>query len=148
MLLLISSLLDLQVSCLFYSKFYVIRNQIFISFFAMGREDDSAVVHSSIALLQERFRQLERAKEMRQEKELLQRVSESRHVCAASMPYVPSGSFVCSDLMMIQPRLALEFALYSEADIRIKYPQVQAAQRVSEETNKFDGSDVDTSLHL
>ena len=37
----------------------------------MGREShDPTVVHSSIALLQERFRQLQRVKEMREEREL------------------------------------------------------------------------------
>ncbi|GKV49487.1 hypothetical protein SLEP1_g56238 [Rubroshorea leprosula] len=42
------------------------------------RQIDPTVVHPSIALLQERFRQLERAKEMRQEKELLRMLLESR----------------------------------------------------------------------
>ncbi|GKV38373.1 hypothetical protein SLEP1_g46290, partial [Rubroshorea leprosula] len=42
------------------------------------RQIDPTVVHPSIALLQERFRQLERAKEMRQEKELLPMLPESR----------------------------------------------------------------------
>lgn len=44
----------------------------------MGRENsDQAVVHSSIALLQERFRQLQRVKEMREERELLRLFSSS-----------------------------------------------------------------------
>ncbi|KAF4394104.1 hypothetical protein F8388_017917 [Cannabis sativa] len=38
---------------------------------------DGTSHHSSIALLQERFRQLQRAKEMREEKELLRLLSES-----------------------------------------------------------------------
>lgn len=44
----------------------------------MGREihDRTHVVHSSIALLQERFRQLQRVKEMREERELLRILSE------------------------------------------------------------------------
>ncbi|ONK59826.1 uncharacterized protein A4U43_C08F11220 [Asparagus officinalis] len=38
----------------------------------MGRQgNDPTVFHSSIALLQERFRQLQRVKEMREERELL-----------------------------------------------------------------------------
>ncbi|XP_054800523.1 uncharacterized protein LOC129304762 [Prosopis cineraria] len=49
----------------------------------MGREShshDPTVVHSSIALLQERFRQLQRVKEMREEKELLRVLtSEPKH---------------------------------------------------------------------
>lgn len=43
----------------------------------MGRENhDPTVVHSSIALLQERFRQLQRAKEMREERELQKMLTE------------------------------------------------------------------------
>ncbi|KAJ6314515.1 hypothetical protein OIU78_018070 [Salix suchowensis] len=44
---------------------------------------DPAIIHSSIALLQERFRQLERAKEMRQQRELLKLFSEADHVQSA-----------------------------------------------------------------
>nr|VVW60284.1 unnamed protein product [Nymphaea colorata] len=44
----------------------------------MGRHaNDSAVLHSTIALLQERFRQLQRVKEMREEKELMRLVAET-----------------------------------------------------------------------
>uniref|UniRef100_A0A803QBX2 Uncharacterized protein n=1 Tax=Cannabis sativa TaxID=3483 RepID=A0A803QBX2_CANSA len=41
---------------------------------------DGTSHHSSIALLQERFRQLQRAKEMREEKELLRLLSESERI--------------------------------------------------------------------
>ncbi|KAF4368777.1 hypothetical protein F8388_021389 [Cannabis sativa] len=41
-----------------------------------SHEYPSQVVHSSIALLQERFRELQRVKEMREEKELLRLLSE------------------------------------------------------------------------
>ncbi|CAL0334559.1 unnamed protein product [Lupinus luteus] len=45
----------------------------------MGREShDSTSVQSSIALLQERFRQLERVKEMREERELLKMYTEPK----------------------------------------------------------------------
>lgn len=43
----------------------------------MGRESsDQTMTHSSIVLLQERFRQLQRAKEMREEKQMLRLFSE------------------------------------------------------------------------
>ncbi|XP_062086825.1 uncharacterized protein LOC133793505 [Humulus lupulus] len=48
----------------------------------MGRESHeypTQVVHSSIALLQERFRELQRVKEMREEKELLRMLSEPKN---------------------------------------------------------------------
>ncbi|CAI8590539.1 unnamed protein product [Vicia faba] len=45
----------------------------------MGRENhDPTIVHSSIALLQERFRQLERVKEMREERELKRMLNEPK----------------------------------------------------------------------
>jgi hypothetical protein len=45
----------------------------------MGRENhDPTIVHSSIALLQERFRQLERVKEMREERELKKMLNETK----------------------------------------------------------------------
>ncbi|KAE9599112.1 hypothetical protein Lal_00043839 [Lupinus albus] len=45
----------------------------------MGRESHESIsVHSSIALLQERFRQLERVKEMREERELLKMYTEPK----------------------------------------------------------------------
>ncbi|GKV38429.1 hypothetical protein SLEP1_g46341 [Rubroshorea leprosula] len=60
------------------------------------RQIDPTVVHPSIALLQERFKQLERAKEMRQEKELFRMFPESsclfgvhskeEPVCKAGIP--------------------------------------------------------------
>ncbi|CAN1121114.1 hypothetical protein LINPERPRIM_LOCUS1988 [Linum perenne] len=61
----------------------------------MGRHvgDSSTMVNSSIALLQERFKELQRVKEKRQEKELLKLFSESseRHINTASPP-TPSSS--------------------------------------------------------
>ncbi|KAK8485331.1 hypothetical protein V6N13_062798 [Hibiscus sabdariffa] len=59
----------------------------------MGREDDRVVStqSSSIALLQERFRQLERMKEMREERELLRKLSERPRQCNKPPP---SGLFL------------------------------------------------------
>nr|XP_004486548.1 uncharacterized protein LOC101500259 [Cicer arietinum] len=45
----------------------------------MGRENhDTTIVHSSIQLLQERFRQLERVKEMREKRELKKMLNEPK----------------------------------------------------------------------
>ncbi|GKV44932.1 hypothetical protein SLEP1_g52066 [Rubroshorea leprosula] len=78
------------------------------------RQIDPTVVHPSIALLQERFRQLERAKEMRQEKELLRMLPESRQINAA-ITYVPSRSLFQPELMLSQ--LPLQCTLKREANV-------------------------------
>lgn len=54
----------------------------------MGREnhDPTIVVHSSIALLQERFRQLERVKEMREERELKKMLNEPKQFNSNTIP--------------------------------------------------------------
>lgn len=55
----------------------------------MVRDDaelSGEVTLSSIALLQERFRQLERTKELRQERELMRTLSESESSHAAQIP--------------------------------------------------------------
>ena len=45
-----------------------------------GENQDPTAVHSSIALLQERFRQLQRAKQMREERELLKMLNEPKQL--------------------------------------------------------------------
>ncbi|XVE87654.1 hypothetical protein DITRI_Ditri19aG0005200 [Diplodiscus trichospermus] len=60
----------------------------------MGRESisDPIVIQSSIALLQERFRQLQRMKEMREERELLRKKLAEPKQCNPTLPYdQPSG---------------------------------------------------------
>lgn len=52
--------------------------------------NDPIVTQSSIALLQERFRQLERMKEMREERELLRKLAEPKQ-CNNPTCYEPSG---------------------------------------------------------
>lgn len=55
-----------------------------------GGAKDPIVVQSSIALLQERFRQLQRAKEMREEKELLRMLNEPPNRLFINVPTAPS----------------------------------------------------------
>ncbi|XVF26201.1 hypothetical protein REPUB_Repub13aG0279000 [Reevesia pubescens] len=54
----------------------------------MGREsmNDPIVIQSSIALLQERFRQLQRMKEMREERELLKKLAAEPKQCSNPSP--------------------------------------------------------------
>ncbi|GKV38668.1 hypothetical protein SLEP1_g46557 [Rubroshorea leprosula] len=115
------------------------------------------ISHLPIALLREQFRQLKRAKEMRQEKELLRMLPESRQINAA-MPYVPSRLLFHPELM-VQLELPLQCTLKREANMQSRNTQVQAIQNPILEnlwsrdtvictTDYADISDVDTSLHL
>ncbi|KAG5574406.1 hypothetical protein H5410_054540 [Solanum commersonii] len=122
------------------------------------------VICSSIALLQERFKQLERVKEMRQEKELLKMLSHSYdqyHHPSITMPmhnnidrdhhhhYQPLNNNKLFSPQKPESSSHLSLSLWPEI-----HSQSLDKSRVSNTTNltkiKFDGlhSDVDTSLHL
>ncbi|GKV41912.1 hypothetical protein SLEP1_g49382 [Rubroshorea leprosula] len=89
------------------------------------RQIDSAIVHPSVALLQERFRQLERAKEIRQEKVFsLWMLPKSRQI-NATMPYVPCRSLFHPTLML-QSDLPLQCIVKREASLQGRNTQVQA----------------------
>ncbi|GKV44523.1 hypothetical protein SLEP1_g51699 [Rubroshorea leprosula] len=90
------------------------------------RQIDPAIVHPSIALMQERFRQLERAKEIRQEKELLRMLPESRQINAA-MPYVACRSLF-HPILMLQSELPLQCTLKRKVSLQSRNTQVQAIQ--------------------
>ena len=121
----------------------------------MGRQSDPAV-HSSIALLQERFRQLQRAKEIRQEREVLRLLSETERINPA-IPHEASQLFFHSELIL-QPRQPLQGSLYSESSMQNMHTQHQVIETASlsnlqprdtvMHTSTFNDSDVDTSLHL
>ncbi|GLT83646.1 hypothetical protein SLE2022_019230 [Rubroshorea leprosula] len=94
---------------------------------------------------------------MRQEKELLRMLPESRQINAA-MPYVPSRLLFHLELML-QSELPLQCTLKREANMQSRNTQVQAIQTPILEnlwsrdtvictTDYDDISDVDTSLHL
>lgn len=119
----------------------------------MGRQNcNSTAVHSSIALLQERFRQLERAKEMRQQREQLLRLF--------SEPEQANPQFFRSELILPTGE-PLQGSLYVQSNLRNK-PIDQEKIDISnsenlwsgnsvmhiEIRNNFDEQDVDTSLHL
>lgn len=118
----------------------------------MGRQSDPAV-HSSIALLQERFRQLQRAKEMRQEREVLRLLSEAEQINPAA-PHEASQLFFHSELIL-QPRPPLQGSIYTEPSMHTQHHVIQTSslsnllQRDTVmDTSTFNDSDVDTSLHL
>ncbi|EEF29345.1 uncharacterized protein LOC112536879 [Ricinus communis] len=124
----------------------------------MGRQNcDPTSIHSSIALLQERFRQLERAKEMRQQRELLRLFSEAEQV-KPPKAFEQSRPFFHSELVLPlgQP---LQDSLYLQPNMQNRHAELQinetpnsvdlwSKNTVMHITNNFDESDVDTSLHL
>ncbi|KAF7146231.1 hypothetical protein RHSIM_Rhsim04G0014600 [Rhododendron simsii] len=122
---------------------------------------DSLIVHSSsIALLQERFRQLQRAKEMREGRELLRQVTEPDR----------DNSSTCQDpsRVLFQSELIRPLRLPLQGSPSSSYQQSQSKQAdlwaaatppTSESlhymetvkhrsSSSFQESDIDTSLHL
>ncbi|GMJ10402.1 hypothetical protein like AT4G16447 [Hibiscus trionum] len=118
----------------------------------MGRQSDLAV-HSSIALLQERFRQLQRAKEMRQEREVLRLLSEAERINPAA-PHQAPQSFFHSELIL-QPRPPLQGSIYSQTSMHAQHQVIDTSSLSNlwprdtvMHASTFNDSDVDTSLHL
>lgn len=124
----------------------------------MGRQgSDPIAIHSSIALLQERFRRLQRAKEMRKERELLRVFSQSPGVNPTEFSE-PSGSFFQSELILTHGPPFLG-SLSSQPNLQNKHSDLQVidtpilanlrpSENVYQASKNFDDSDVDTSLHL
>ncbi|KAK7320275.1 hypothetical protein VNO77_29605 [Canavalia gladiata] len=122
----------------------------------MGRRDnDPTTVNSSIALLQERFRQLEKVKERREGKQLLKLLSSEN---TSSMRNLASQNSQQPRLMLphrptLHDSLSLGLNLTTKQGDHhhnsIKSPPSSNLwpQPASTSTN-FDTSDVDTSLHL
>ncbi|KAI5334063.1 hypothetical protein L3X38_024196 [Prunus dulcis] len=129
---------------------------------------DGTVSHSSIVLLQERFRQLQRAKEMREERELLRQVlSGSERINVPATHYEPTGLFFQSGgsggltdphykpppqgSMYHKPNLQSKhdnFLQVSDDESQVLGNICSSSVSVMNRTNNFDDSDVDTSLHL
>ncbi|CAI0433009.1 unnamed protein product [Linum tenue] len=138
----------------------------------MGRQigDSSTMVNSSIALLQERFKELQRVKEKRQEKELLKLFSESSE--RNTTPSTPSGSSSPSSSSSSRPLAPafsnrrptasppaappslLSLGLHSSYDHQsLRNNQASfwsggTSSSSSQRSTAFEHSDVDTSLHL
>lgn len=112
----------------------------------MGRRDsDPTMVNSSIALLQERFRQLEKVKERREGKKELVRLLSSESSTSSSMQNHASSiqhDTLCLGLNLgAQNTIKMNSPPYSSSS---PWPQPQGAST----SRNFDSSDVDTSLHL
>ena len=117
------------------------------------------MVSSSIALLQERFRQLQKVREKREEKELLKLFSESERA-SPTMRYEPNRLSFQSEVILPyrQPHQdSLSLGLNSQSrqtDYRdMAIPASTSlwpnnSEATSSTSNLFENSDVDTSLHL
>ncbi|OAY34975.1 hypothetical protein MANES_12G061300v8 [Manihot esculenta] len=120
----------------------------------MGRQNgDATVASSSIALLQERFRELQKIREKRQEKELLKLFSESER---------PGMHFESSRLSFEQPEMILPSRVPALQDshlsLRLNSQSNNHGDIVKTSTSlwpksgsssrNLESSDVDTSLHL
>ncbi|XVF21125.1 hypothetical protein REPUB_Repub12eG0063700 [Reevesia pubescens] len=125
----------------------------------MGRQGgDPTMVSSSIALLQERFRQLQKVREKREEKELLKLFAESERA-RPTMRYEPNRLSFQPE--MIQPyrqppqdslslglnsqRRQIDFRAVAIPASTCLWPNVVAPSSTSK---SFENFDVDTSLHL
>lgn len=124
----------------------------------MGRQScDAPDMQSTIALLQERFRQLQRAKEMREARELLRLLSELERV-KPGIHYDPNRLFFHSELIHSSNTLPqgshnLQTNFQSKhTDLQVTetpfFANLGSTESVMERTNNLDDSDVDTTLHL
>lgn len=136
----------------FFSSFFLV---FFFLFLTMGSENCNArAMNSSIALLQERFRQLQKAKELREQKEFRRMSSEAIQantgVCSEQ-----TGLFFHSELVL-PPRPPFQGSSYHQPilESRKSHPQVTdnidmgSRDTVMHRTNCVDDSNIDTSLHL
>nr|DAD23614.1 TPA_asm: hypothetical protein HUJ06_025077 [Nelumbo nucifera] len=125
----------------------------------MGRQSsDPTIVHSSIALLQERFRQLQRVKEMREEKELLRLFTPESERVAPNMPHEARMLFHPDLILPHSP--PLQGSLPNHLNSQASHVDFQATETpllnnpwprdraVMDTPKSFDDADVDTSLHL
>ncbi|XP_057465795.1 uncharacterized protein LOC130755432 [Actinidia eriantha] len=109
------------------------------------RSESLAIHSSSIALLQERFRQLQRAKEMREEKELMKQVSKS-HPTNSPTCHDPSRLFFNSEL--IAPPRPPPLLQDSSSSLHHRMGQSKNTETILCRSSNYDDSDIDTSLHL
>ncbi|KAJ1400346.1 hypothetical protein SESBI_29553 [Sesbania bispinosa] len=138
-----------------------------------GKTHDPSVVHSSIALLQERFRQLQRVKEMREKRELLKMLgTEPKHFINSipTMTCDPTRLFFHHELFIPSkspPHVCLSLWPTSQEDNSSSSTvettpvsknvcftdcthtqSLQASWKNTYDWNSGSDSGVDTSLHL
>ncbi|KAI8557507.1 hypothetical protein RHMOL_Rhmol04G0016100 [Rhododendron molle] len=122
---------------------------------------DSLIVHSSsIALLQERFRQLQRAKEMREGRELLRQVTEpdrdNSSTCQDPSRVLFQSELIRPVRLPLQgsPSSSYQKSQSKQADLwAAATPPTSASLHYMEtvkhrSSSSFQESDIDTSLHL
>ncbi|KAL6205381.1 hypothetical protein ACLB2K_022641 [Fragaria x ananassa] len=105
--------------------------------------DGTVKVHSSIALLQERFKQLQRAKEMREERELLrQLIAESaeraNQTHQAAAHFEPKELVFQSEMTGSQCKQQPQVSMYLQPSYLQSKQNYQAAMR---RPSKLDDSD-------
>lgn len=124
----------------------------------MGRQNgDPTMVGSSIALLQERFRQLQKVKERREEKELQKFLSETERVSRSD----PSNrSFQSETTFSRDHRKTPQESLSLGLDLQTKQADLDLSMKTepsnlwsfntasSSSSKSFENSEIDTSLHL
>ncbi|KAL8031092.1 hypothetical protein ABFX02_13G003400 [Erythranthe guttata] len=122
----------------------------------MGKQNkDHAVVGSSIALLQERFKQLQRLKEMREERQLLNLLplTKDGYYEEPSEKLIISTSFSTSDQSALRDPLALGLNSYARDDVA-HFRAIKPARQFTSATARgahssfFEKTDVDTCLRL
>jgi len=113
----------------------------------MGRQDnDPTMVNSSIALLQERFRQLEKVKERREGKQLLRLLSTENNTSASTQRLVvPNNRQTHHDSLSLGLNLTSK---QGDNNMKSNTSLSPWSQGASSTSRNFDTSDVDTSLHL
>ncbi|KAM1010362.1 hypothetical protein ACFX2I_045785 [Malus domestica] len=129
----------------------------------MGRQsasDPTLVSVSSIALLQERFRQLQKVKERREEQQLLKKLSETNYqrvVCTTRhFDHQPAKFSFESDIVVpVRPSAPADHSLSLGLNLQPystnSWPNntKAASAAASASAKSFDNSDlIDTSLHL
>ncbi|KAK7299856.1 hypothetical protein RJT34_10684 [Clitoria ternatea] len=124
----------------------------------MGRQDnDPTTVNSSIALLQERFRQLEKVKERREGKQLLKLLSSSESQRGTSSLHNPTSQNSPQPRLLpphhrptLHDSLSLGLNLTSNDhnNTMKSSPSNNLWTQGATTSRNFDNSDVDTSLHL
>lgn len=116
---------------------------------------ESGSSSSSIALLQERFKQLQRAREVRKERELLKELAESKRVYHSVRHEPIKSSF--SNEYIHSSSSSGRYAAHNHGTDNLqvsrtrKYanlPYIDACMNRTQVYDNDDGSDVDTSLHL
>lgn len=126
----------------------------------MNKEStESLVVHSSsIALLQERFRQLQRAKEMREEQELLRQITEPHRDNSTTCQDPSRLAFQSEFIHTLTPQLQGSASFHHHLQSKEAYPwtietpptsvNLQYTETVECKSSSFEDPDIDTSLHL